>query len=57
MSKDLISDLISENEEEMIEIFYFAFGELRQALVKSDYRWKHFLLNIDSENHMGNIFN
>lgn len=56
MSKDWISNLNSENEEEMLEIFYFSFGELRQSLVKSDYRWKHFLLNIDSENYMGNFF-
>ena len=56
MSKDLISDLTSENEEEMLEIFYFAFGELRQSLVKSDKRWKHFLLSIDSRKIYGKYF-
>ena len=56
MSKDLILDLTSENEEEMLEIFYFAFGELRQSLVKSDERWKHFLLSIDAREIYGKYF-
>tara|TARA_Y100001933_G_scaffold241818_1_gene268891 strand:- start:487 stop:678 length:192 start_codon:yes stop_codon:yes gene_type:complete len=56
MSKNLISDQTSENEEEMLEIFYFSFGELRQALVKSDERWKHFLLSIDAREIYGKYF-
>ena len=51
MSRDLISDLISE-EDHFTDIFYFGFGQVREALIKSDKRWKYFLLNIDYDNYM-----
>lgn len=56
MSRVLISDLISE-EEHFTDIFYFGFGQVREALIKSDKRWKYFLLDIDYDNYMGEIFN
>ena len=51
MTQDLISDLIDE-EEHFTDIFYFGFGQVREALIKSDMRWKYFLLNIDYDNYM-----
>ena len=34
MSRDLISDLISEDDH-FTDIFYFGFGQVREALIKS----------------------
>jgi len=51
MTKDLISELISE-EDHFTDIFYFGFGQVREALIKSDKRWKYFLLDIDFEKYM-----
>ena len=51
MSQDLISDLISEDDH-FTDVFYFGFGQVREALIKSDKRWKYFLLDIDFEKYM-----
>ena len=57
MSTDWISfQSLGNEDDDRLEIFYFAFGELRQSLIKSDKRWEKFLINIDMENYMGNFF-